>query len=137
MKARIADTDEIIEIESMAGHPISYCSNPPKFKYAGKDEYINAHECLPIYESDSIESNLKTEKYDAKGFPYNYIKESKPAYSYYVIHKLRDGESLNIGEANQLLMAVKEESIAKDICKKYKSEMYRLEYERIDIGYEC
>ena len=90
------------------------------------------------YESTSIESNLKTERYEAKGFPYNYIEENKPAYSYYVIHKLRDGESLNIGEANQLLTVVEKESIAKDICRKYKSEVYgyRLEYARVAIGYE-
>lgn len=39
------------------------------------------------YESASIESNLKTERYDAKGFPYNYIEENKPVYSYYDLDK--------------------------------------------------
>lgn len=137
MKAKIIDTGEIIEIESVAGHPISYYSNPTKFKYMGLDEYINAYQCLPMYETAGIEPSIKIEKYEAKGFPYNYLEENKPVYSYYVIHKLREGESLNIGAAYQLVTVVMKESVAKDICEKYKLEGYRLEYARVDIGYEC
>lgn len=151
MEMKLKKTGKIIEIEeSASGSPITYLSNPPKYKIVGKEEYVlcsdvtaSSYEYIGEgfpYAIKNPESPLQTpeETKEINGAVSNTLSAAtapKPAKHYYIIYKLRESEQVSDTGICQFVCAVEHEWIAKDICKKYKSG-YTYEkciYRKVDV----